>query len=138
MCFGGEYVSNKLSEWGCVTNKSLILKYPTWLDETLQPHFLRGYMDGDGSISKNPKKMSVSLTSTHTFCLEVAKFIQEVCDCHCYIYIHTEHDNGDATSTLKLNHKNDACAFLNYIYKDAELYMQRKYDIYKSIYCNNA
>lgn len=137
LCFGSPYVSQRLCELGCIHTKSLILKYPTWLDLYLQPHFLRGYMDGDGSICKNPKKMSASLVSTHSFCAEAAKLIQKMCNCHCYIYIQAEHENGDATSILKLNHKADACMFLDYIYKDAELYMQRKYDIYKSIYCNN-
>ena len=137
LCFGSTHISSRLYELGCVHAKSLILKYPTWLDLSLQSHFLRGYMDGDGSINKNPKKMQVSLVGTHSFCLEASRLIQEVCRCHCYIYIHSEHEECDATSSLRLNHKSDACTFLDYIYKDAELYMQRKYDIYKSIYCNN-
>lgn len=137
LCFGSPHISQALCDLGCVHRKSLVLKYPTWLDLSLQPHFLRGYIDGDGSICKNPKKMSASFVGTHSFCLEAAKLIQEVCNCHCYIYMQIEHEDGDATSILKLNHKTDACVFLDYIYKDAELYMQRKYDIYKSIYCSN-
>lgn len=43
---------NDLEKLGCVSNKSLILKFPTkeQVPENLTSHFLRGYFDGDGSV----------------------------------------------------------------------------------------
>lgn len=44
------HMSRRLSQLGVVQNKSLILQFPDWLNEDLIPHFLRGYIDGDGTI----------------------------------------------------------------------------------------
>ena len=137
LTFNSEHMVNMLIKHGCYKRKSLILKYPTWLSLDLQRHFLRGYMDGDGSISKNPKKMSVSFMGTHSFVTDAAILVQRYLSLHVYIYVRTLHENADSTSVFNLNHKRDACVFLDWIYRDADLYMQRKYDTYKSIYSNN-
>ena len=43
---------NDLADKGCVNNKSLILKFPyNKLRSDLYSHFIRGYIDGDGSIN---------------------------------------------------------------------------------------
>lgn len=137
LIFNSEHMVNMLIKHGCFKKKSLILKYPIWLDFDLQRHFLRGYMDGDGSISKNPKKMSVSFVGIHSFITEATRIAQKYLRLHVYIFIKTLHENADPTSIFNLNHKRDACIFLDWIYRDADLYMQCKYDIYKSIYSNN-
>lgn len=137
LIFNSEHMVNMLIKHGCYKRKSLILKYPTWLSIDLQRHFLRGYMDGDGSISKNPKKMSASFVGTHSFVTDAAMIVQKYLLLHVYIYVRTLHENADPTSVFNLNHKCDACVFLDWIYRDADLYMHRKYDIYKSIYSNN-
>ena len=36
----------RLSELGCVPNKSLVLKFPDYLSDDMLPHFIRGYFDG--------------------------------------------------------------------------------------------
>jgi len=43
---------NDLERLGCISNKSLILKFPTidQVSEEFIPHFLRGYFDGDGTV----------------------------------------------------------------------------------------
>ena len=49
---------------GCTPKKSLTLKFPEFLSEDLVNHFIRGYFDGDGSISisnKNGRLLSTSL-----------------------------------------------------------------------------
>lgn len=130
-----KYVSDVLSKHGCFPRKSLKLIYPTWLPMELQRHFLRGYVDGDGSISKNPKKMSVSFVCTYKFAVDAVRIIQAVCNAHCYVFVSIKHNgDDDDTCTVSLNHKKDACSFLDWIYKDADLYMDRKHDIYDAIY----
>ena len=44
------HMAQVLNDYGMTPRKSLTLEFPTWLDESLYPHFLRGYIDGDGSI----------------------------------------------------------------------------------------
>lgn len=59
----------------------MILKYPTWLDSTLEHHFIRGYFDGDGSIGlynrkdRNSKVLSITIAGTKNFLLGIKSFI---------------------------------------------------------------
>ena len=40
-----------LSKWGCIPGKTYNVTFPNNIPERLMPHFLRGYFDGDGSLS---------------------------------------------------------------------------------------
>ena len=44
---------NDLFNLGIVSNKSLTLQFPKNIPNSLIKHYLRGYFDGDGSISTN-------------------------------------------------------------------------------------
>lgn len=56
----GKCLVEQLNNLGVVRNKSLILKFPNFINDELMPHFIRGYFDGDGSIwNGKRKKMTV-------------------------------------------------------------------------------
>ena len=40
----------QLPKWGIVPNKTKMFIPPTCLDHSLLPHFLRGWIDGDGNV----------------------------------------------------------------------------------------
>lgn len=61
-----------LSQYGIVPNKSLILTKPD-IPKEYYPYWIIGYMDGDGCISKNKKKIRISFTGT----LSVLQFIRD-------------------------------------------------------------
>lgn len=133
--FVSPHMAYTLTSLGCMPRKSLKLKYPTWLDASLQPHFLRGYLDGDGTISKNPKKMSAGFVGTKSFILEAANFLSENMGWHCYVRCVIEHSGeDDDTYELAIRKKTGVCDFLDYLYQDADLYLERKFQIYQSIY----
>lgn len=44
-----QYVIEGLSKWGFIRNKTKVLTFPSIKEHI--PHFIRGYFDGDGSIS---------------------------------------------------------------------------------------
>lgn len=71
LSISNKYMHDSLVKQGLVPNKSLILKYPNFLENNLQRHFIRGYMDGDGSISQNPKDKRASLVGANDFCLSI-------------------------------------------------------------------
>lgn len=58
-----------LKKLGCVENKSLILKFPTeeQVPSKLIYHFIRGYFDGDGSISCYKEAYQISFVGTESF-----------------------------------------------------------------------
>ena len=69
LCIASEEMVHNLIELGCYPRKSLTLTFPTdkQLPSNLLPHFMRGYFDGDGSISKNVKNPDMQLLGTEEF-----------------------------------------------------------------------
>lgn len=121
-------ISSRLSSLGMIPSKSLFLKYPD-IPSNLHRHFIRGYFDGDGSlyqyvINSNNKKVTVTITSTEDFCLSVKSIIEKELSIYCGIYDASCH-NG-ITKVLTISGKT-SFSFLDWIYKDASIYMDRKY-----------
>lgn len=136
LSINSKHMSQQLSSLGMVANKSLKLVFPNWLTDDLIPHFLRGYIDGDGHLSNNPKDARMSIIGTLDFCESVKKIIKEKLNINCSIYFcHGKIDKP--TRTLQIAGRNQMSNFLDYIYKDANLYLCRKYDVYKSLYLKN-
>ena len=125
-----KHISDKLVDLGMLQNKSLILEFPKWLDVSLYAPFLRGICDGDGHIEWNKTKF-ISIASTNQFCEYVKMFCKEYLDINCSIY-NTANKNSN-TKILYIFGKDRIKCFLDFIYKDADLYIERKHDIYQKI-----
>lgn len=125
------HLCNSLTKLGAVKNKSLILKFPN-IPENLYSHFVRGYFDGDGSLyqyikNENNKSIRTTFTSTETFCKKLKEILETELGIYCGIYDASCH-NG-ITKVLALT-GTSSIKLLNWMYKDAELFLQRKYDRY--------
>lgn len=55
----GKHLGEQLNKLGVTQRKSLTLTFPEFLDDTLMPHFIRGYFDGDGSVWEGKRKKMV-------------------------------------------------------------------------------
>lgn len=135
LLFFSGHMCNALEEKGMIPNKSLSLTFPTWLDKNLWRHFIRGYFDGDGSVhfAKNGNCI-VTLTSTNSFCDSIKKFIKEELNIHGCITDSACH-NG-ITKVLSISGKNQVKTFLDFLYKDADIFLERKYQLYQNKYYN--
>lgn len=124
----------RLSELGCVPNKSLVLKFPDYLSDDMLPHFIRGYFDGDGYIvDAKSGYYRINLTSTKDFCISVQNIVFNLFGMNSHKYP-ASNKNG-ITSVWTLSKKQDIKTFLDWICKDAELYLERKYNRYIETYC---
>ena len=120
-----KHLSKRLAEIGMVQRKSLVLEFPDLKDELI-PHFLRGYFDGDGHIAKRKGDYNTSFISTYNFC----KKAQEILEQHDINgVIRNYHTNG-ITMTFQISNKRNSKKFLDYIYKDANMFLIRKHDVY--------
>ena len=129
-----KHLCERLSELGCVPNKSLVLKFPDYLSDEMLPHFIRGYFDGDGCIvDAKSGNHNINLTSTKDFCISVQNIVFNLFCMKSYIYP-ASNKNG-ITYVWTLRKKHDVKTFLDWIYKDAELYLERKYNRYIEKYC---
>lgn len=127
------HMSCVLEKYGLLQNKSLILKFPDWLDKSLQRHFIRGYFDGDGHISKQQYKYNMSIVGTQDFCDGISTIIEKELQLFPHLYISSLEEKS--TRTLMLTRKNDCKMFFDWIYEDASLFLKRKYDVYLDKYC---
>ena len=131
------YVNNKhlwetLNSYGCVPKKSLILKFPNksiFHDENLIPHFIRGYFDGDGCISRVIRKTlvvpSISILGTPEFIKELTKQLNVE-------YKITKHHHHDLQTVDYRQQKRETVhKILNFLYKNANVYLDRKYKLYE-------
>ena len=116
---------------GCVENKSKILIFPNYnqVPKYLMNHFIRGYIDGDGCIykkynnTKSGKKicMCVEIIGTEPFLKELMNEVG--------MQINTVHSLRKDNDNVKRTQYNGIYAnqFLDYLYKDATVYLNRKY-----------
>jgi len=115
-----------LKEKGVVPKKSLILKFPTedQVPRHLMCHFLRGYFDGDGSLSKTKGGNNVILgfTSSESFCSGLREFLLSELNIEGLIsgYKHSK------ANDLKLSTRK-AFLLLDYIYSNSTIRMERKF-----------
>ena len=126
-----KHISEQLECLGVVPNKSLILTFPDWLDNNLMNHFIRGYFDGDGHIEWSKTKF-ISIASTLQFCKNINEILINELDIR-NGSIYDTYNKDSNTKVLHIFKKENIKKFLDYIYKNAELYIERKYDIYKII-----
>ena len=128
-----KHISETLNNLGMVQNKSLVLTFPYWLDTLLYSHFLRGYFDGDGCL----QKYFLTIVSTKEFCESVATICKNILDISTTISDIPNRPESN-TKLLCITGISKMKKFLDYIYQDAELYVQRKYDAYQNVHYQTA
>jgi len=119
-------VKKDLIKLGCNPKKSLTLKFPK-IDKRLFFHFIRGYFDGDGCITYDKRRFNeprVIFCSSHSFCKKMKIELKKQ-QFNSSIYkkgkISSLHIRGGAKKVFK---------FLDLIYKNADLKLDRKYQRY--------
>lgn len=126
-------ICEQLISHGCVPNKSLILEFPTTIPKEFVHHFLRGYSDGDGCIYKNKLKHGINtiwkIVSTKQFCQHTAKIIKEQLNINCSQSLSKPKTNN-ITTALSVGGNIQVRKILDWLYKDATIYLPRKYEKY--------
>lgn len=119
-----------LKSHGVIEHKSNILKAPN-ISSELEKDFIRGYFDGDGSVwVQNKKDLGVGFVGTKN----VLMFIQDVLIKNNVIkhtYPLTKRKEQQEVFQFKFGGNIQVMKFLTYIYADATLYLERKFDFYQ-------
>ena len=130
-------ISKVLSILGVVRNKSLILTFPKWLHPSMYSHFIRGVYDGDGSLyryfnNNKPRNTTVTITSTEEFCKAIIDICAKYIGIKSNLYDASCH-NG-ITKVFSITGCNVCKKFLDWIYKDSTIHLERKYNRYCDYY----
>lgn len=120
-----------LISYGCVPRKSLVKKFPWRLSQSLWRHFIRGYFDGNGTVSytQSSKQLSFGFTSSYEMCTAIENILLSEDVVHKRVQLSCE---GKAFGFRHSGNK-QAQSFFHYLYCQATTYMQRKYDIFNAV-----
>lgn len=151
LSFRSSKIVDNLIKLGCSPSKTFKITFPSEniIPSHLMRHFLRGYLDGDGSISASERKssskyrktylhFSVTFTGTSSLVYSIKEYINNnvvkfVGD------IRSRWNNGKDNYTLAIDGNCILEKILDWLYYDATIYLERKYEKYlllKEEICN--
>lgn len=127
-----KHISDTLEKHGCGQAKTFNLEFPFFIDDSLYHHFIRGVFDGDGSIccvtlKSGEHKTMFSIIGYRPFISSINNIISKSCGLNENKLIdYTGKD--ERIATLARSGCRQCIIIRDYLYKDATIYMQRKYD----------
>lgn len=132
LAVSSKYMCERLTELGMTPRKTYTLSFPKFINIELLRHFIRGYFDGDGCIYtyswKNVEKTTLIFVGSMLFCIELKKFIEETLGIKSFLQ-----KKSNKIGELRIGGLKNSLIFLDYMYKDTEFYIQRKYYIYECV-----
>ena len=127
-------ICEQLVKLGCGPKKSLTLQFPDCVPDHLLHHFMRGYSDGDGSIYKVAARKSFAyswaLMASEGFANTGQKKLKDILDINVYNEVIPTKQDGINVVKMVIGGNNQVEKALDWLYKDATIYLQRKYDKY--------
>ena len=134
-CTSQKTVDDLISK-GCVKRKSLILQPPKNVPSILIKDFIRGYFDGDGSLSyyitnKNYRNYQIKIVSTQEFCEWLLDFFKKG-----NIY---QDKRTQKTWVYEAGGIYQVKTICDFLYKNTTIYLERKYNQYLEMlkYCES-
>ena len=128
MSFRSAKCKQDLIDKGCIPKKSLILDFPNenQVPKHLIRHFIRGYFDGDGWFTNTESCFQIGIIGTENF---INGFLNSIENTNKDNKIFDVHRKNGAKRYV-FGAYDDVLNFLNWIYKDSNIYLERKYNSY--------
>lgn len=127
--FTSKSIFNAVCGHGCSPNKSLTLKFPSekTLPIQLTNHFVRGYFDGDGSVSITTKNNQIqfNMLGSKAFLKDVQEILVKTCGLS-----YTKISKPSKIHSMSYGGNLNCDAIRDYLYKDATIYLDRKRNIF--------
>ena len=117
-----------LIKHGINPRKSGNEKIPNTIPKNLIKHFIRGFVDGDGSLSCNKKKTVFNVCSTSE---DIISAIQKIFELDANIKINKYYTKN--IYTLQSAKRKTVYLLCKYLYENSEIYLDRKYNIAMNI-----
>lgn len=118
-------MTKKLLEKGLCRNKSFKITFPLYLKENLIKHFIRGYFDGDGGLSFNKaRSLNCYFAGNYNFLNTLKEYLYNKLKVNFAL-----RPQGRIWS-LELGRIQGCKIFLDWLYEDATIFLDRKYKRY--------
>lgn len=122
LAFSRKYTAGRLKELGVVPNKTATLAMPNIPKEYVR-HFIRGYFDGDGTVSKSGNRIYVGFTCGSK---EFADTLVDILSPFNPSLVLDKRGKGNYY--VNIHSKQGIKGFYDYLYKDSSPCMLRKKD----------
>lgn len=142
LCISSIIMSKQLVKLKCIQNKSDFIELPTedMVPEHLMNHFLRGFIDGDGHIGFDIRKHKnehwyvcqciCSIVVNHLFGHQLCDFINNKFNFNINKLYKMQ---SSKVKTFQIGKLSQITVFLDWLYKDATIFLDRKYKNYLGI-----
>lgn len=126
-----------LIKLNCIPNKTNYTSIPN-IPNNLLNHFIRGYFDGDGSISvyyqngRNDKRCHFSITSNSNILLEIQNIL--INNCNLNKTKLKSYKSTNVAKSLTYGGTLQVKRIYEYLYKDSTIYLKRKYDKFNQLF----
>ena len=133
LSFGVKEMITDLQNLGFDNRKTVSLKFPD-IEEQYYLDFIRGYCDGDGSFTRDKNnKYTFSLEGTELFLNFIKEYLSLTYNVKFNTKLYKRYDTENCCYTLKASGKNNVIKILDLLYKNSNLYLERKYNKYLNI-----
>lgn len=127
-----QHMSKQLAKLGVVERKSKKIEFPEWLGKSLQRHFIRGLIDGDGWIylpNTNRASPFVGLICTRKMNDSLLELFSDELGIEGYLCKAHKQD-VDVMCELRVKNYHRCKILLDWLYKGSTIYLDRKYKRY--------
>ena len=156
-------IFDDLIKLGVTPRKSLTLRFPSFLSETLMPHFIRGYFDGDGCIWNGKRKKMIvkdssnkngarerivhnvkfTFTGNNMFLIDLQDYLCKNIGLSKNKLNYSKAKNPNNTTsdnvcTMEYSGRGNIKKLYDFLYGNATIYGQRKYKKFNEILCANS
>ena len=133
LMINNKHISQRLVELGCGKAKTHNLTFPTaeQVPSHLIRHFVRGYFDGDGSVSGDKQKQ-FCFVGTIDFLLPLQQILMKELGFSETKLDQRHKDIDNNIRSLRYCGVNQCITFRDWLYKDATIYLERKKNIFDS------
>lgn len=128
--FKYKQIKDDLIKHGCMPVKSFAIRMPTTIPKDLMRHFLRGLFDGDGCIHLYNSPYT-SATSNVEFLKELQSYLKN--NLGIITDVGSDKNGNPLIGDICFHRNGHKYLFLNYLYKNSSLSINRKFKEYEKI-----
>ncbi len=133
-----KHISERLVELGCGKAKTSVIKFPNsgQVPLDLVHHFVRGYFDGDGSVSSG-KWFKIDIISTPEFLINLQCILKDSIGINITkLNTSRKYSKEVNIATLNIGGRLQCIRFKDWLYKDATIFLERKKKVFDTKYIN--
>lgn len=116
-----------LFKQGCINNKTQKIRLPK-IGKHLMHHFIRGYFDGDGSISKKNNNYIANIVSNKIFIIDLKEYLEKALSMSINSW---DYDNYSLIIISKID---NIFKLYDYLYKNSNIFLKRKKELFNIKY----